>query len=200
MDDERAEPCQGVPLGRRVIRGPSDPAGATGSGSSGIRKLTLNARTGTSGLARDLLRALNDPRILTEKGGFLFKARLEADDPTHLILGVTPCLLDWQRTYHYDTRLPGEDAYTITGTVTPGLVFELLFNPPAAVLTEHQRCLYARLFVVFARFMLEQGLRPGATLGIVTRQLIQEAGLFQPPPEDLPALATRVLPSDPGPP
>lgn len=168
--------------------------------ASGIVRVTLNGDSGKPGTVRSLIRALNDSRILTEKGGFLFKTRLDAGDPTHLLLGITPCLLDGQRTYHYDTRLPGEDAFTITGSVTPGLVFELLFNPPAAVLTDRQRFLFARLFVVFARFLLERGLRPGATLGIVTRQLIREAGLLQPPPEDLPALADRVLPADPGPP
>jgi hypothetical protein len=163
---------------------------------SRIIRLTLNGATGRPALARDLLQALNDPRTVTEKGGFLFKARLETGDPRHLVLGFTPCILHGNRTYHYNNRLPGEDEYTLVGSVTPNQVFEMLFKPPSVPLTDDDLRRYAVLYVTFARFFLEQGYRRKTALSPVTVQMLRETGLFEAAPEDLVGLAEIPLPQD----
>ncbi|MBN2586690.1 MAG: hypothetical protein JXR55_05310 [Candidatus Fermentibacteraceae bacterium] len=164
-----------------------------------MNRLTLNGVSGGPELARDLLKALNDQGTITEKGGFLFKARLETGNRRHLVLGFTPCILHGHRTYHYDSRLPGEDEYTLIGSVTPNHVFEILFRPSSEHLTEDDRQRYGVLYVTFARFLLEQGYHRKNALSAVTVEMIREAGLFASAPGDLPGLAGVPLPGDEGP-
>jgi hypothetical protein len=155
--------------------------------------VTLNGKTGKPSIATGFIGALNDERIISEKGGFLFKI-LAVDE--RLILGITPCFVDGVRTYHYDTRLPGEDEFMLIGSVTPRGSFEILFQPLSGDLSPEDAVRYADSYVIFARFLLENGYSGQGRLGSVTIDILGAAGLFQPVPEDLAGLASGICSLD----
>ena len=152
-----------------------------------VREVTLNGKTGKPSIARSFIAALNDERIITEKGGFLFKALAAGD---RLVLGVTPCFIDGERTYHYDSQLPGEDEFTLIGSVTPDGIFEILFKPLSMELSPEEIRKYADTYVMLARFLLENGYSRRGMFDMVTISLLLEAGLFHPVPRDLAGLAS----------
>lgn len=160
---------------------------------SHVRRVTLNGKTGKPSIASSFIKALNDERIITEKGGFLFKVLAAGD---RLILGVTPYFIDSRRTYHYDTQLPGEDEFTLIGSVTPNGIFEILFKPLSMELSPEDIRKYADTYVMLARFLLENGYSGPGRLDPVTVSMILEAGLFNPAPEDLAGLAHGVCSLD----
>jgi len=149
--------------------------------------VTLNGKTGKPSIARSFIEALNDERIITEKGGFLFKVLAAGN---RLVLGVTPYFIDGGRTYHYDTQLPGEDEFTLIGSVTPSGTFEILFKPLSMNLSPEEIRQYSHTYVMFARFLLENGYAGQGRLDEVTISLLREAGLFHPAPRDLAGLAS----------
>ena len=153
-----------------------------------VREVTLNGKTGKPSIARSFVAALNDERVIAEKGGFLFKALAAGD---RLVLGVTPCFIDGERTYHYDSQLPGEDEYTLIGSVTPDGVLEILFKPLSRILSSEDIRKYADIYVMFARFLLENGYSGRGILSTVTACMLRETGLFHPVPENLVELAAE---------
>ncbi len=161
--------------------------------SSHVRVVTLNGKTGKPSIVKQFIIALNDERIIAEKGGFLFKM-LAIDE--RLILGITPCLVDGVRTYHYDTRLPGEDEFTLIGSVTPRGSFEILFQPLSKEISPEDAARYKDTYVMFARMLLENGYLGQGRLGSVTVDILGAAGLFQPVPEDIAGLASEVCSLD----
>ncbi len=154
---------------------------------SHVREVILNEKAGKPSVARSFIRALNDELIITEKGGFLFKVLTAGDK---IVLGVTPCFIDGERTYHYDTQLLGEDEFTLIGSVTPDGTFEILFKPLSTELSPEEIRKYADTYVMFARFLLENGYSGQGRLNTVTVNMLREAGLFHPVPEDLAGLAS----------
>ncbi len=149
--------------------------------------MTLNGKTGKPSIALGFIEALNDERIITEKGGFLFKALAAGD---RLVLGVTPCFIDGERTYHYDTELPGENEFTLIGSVTPDGIFEILFKPRSRILPSEDIRKYADIYVMFARFLLENGYSGQGILSTVTIGMLREAELFHTLPDNLAGLAS----------
>lgn len=160
---------------------------------SHVQEVTLNGKTGKPSSARSFIRALNDERIITEKGGFLFKALIAGD---RLVLGVTPCFINGEKTYHYDTQLPGENEFTLIGSVAPGGIFEILFKPLSRELSHEDIREYADIYVRLARFLLENDYSGRGTLDLVTVSLLRETGFFHPAPENLTGLASKACSLD----
>jgi hypothetical protein len=160
---------------------------------SHILEVTLNGEAGKPSLAASFIRALNDAALITEKGGFIFKALI---DSRRLVLGVTPCFIDGRRTYHFDTKLPGEDEFTLIGSVTPGGVFEILFKPASLEISTDSARKYADSYIMLARFLLENGYSGMGKLDQVTVGMLHEAGLFCPAPESLFELASETCSLD----
>lgn len=139
------------------------------------------------GLAQ-MARALADPAILTEKGGFLFRAAV-LDEVLHV--GMVPSFQDGQRNYHYDIPLP-ETRLSLTGFVNPDGSLTVLFVVPGRLPDEltdadrrYARGLYARL----AGFLLEAGVPSGTPVEETTRAVIEEAALSAREPMNLTELA-----------
>lgn len=162
-------------------------------GRSHVREVTLNGKTGKPALAGSFIGALSDERIITEKGGFLFKVLAAG---RRLVLGVTPYFIDGGRTYHYDTRLPGENEFTLIGSVTSGGIFEILFRPLSKELSHEDIRKYVDTYVIFARFLLENGYSGKGMLETSTIKMLREAKLFKPVPEDLAGLASEACSLD----
>ncbi len=102
-----------------------------------VREVTLNGKTGKPSIARSFIAALNYERIITEKGGFLFK-------------------------------------------------------PLSRILSSEDIRKHADVYVIFARFLLENGYSGQGRLDTMTVSMLREAGLFNPVPENLTELALVV--------
>lgn len=154
-----------------------------------IRKITFNGQTGGSEVAWPWIMALNEPRIVIEKAGFLFKAAVRTD---HLLLTVTPAMINGERSYHYDQKLDGEDAYTLIGNISAAGLFTILFKPTNLPLTQEQKARYIRICVVFSWWLLREGYSGKGLLNKVTQSLFEEIGL-SPTPQTLADLSIRGL-------
>ena len=147
-----------------------------------ISKITLNGKRGG---ATDWIRALNDPNLVREKAGFLFKASFDGD---HLMLAVLPTLISGERSYHYNQHLEKEDAFTLLGDVNAEGVFTILFNPESHEQVEADAEKYIKLFRRLAGFLIENGYTGDGALDEVTQDILKSLGL-SPAPKTLAELA-----------
>ncbi len=143
-----------------------------------VNKVTLNGKTGGASVATDWIGALNDPRLVREKAGFLFKASFEGG---HLMLAVAPTLINGERSYHYNMHLKKEDAFTLLGDVNAEGIFSLLFKPdhPGQFRAESSR--FVGVCHRFAGFLIENGYAGKGMLNEVTQGLLEAAGLSPAP-------------------
>ncbi len=136
-----------------------------------INKVTLNGKTGD---ASGWIRALNDECIVREKAGFLFKASFDGD---HLMLAAAPCLINGERTMHYNMHLKKEDALTLIGDVNAQGVFTILFKPDSRDQVSADAKIYIGRFRRFAAFLLQNGYTGDGLLDEVTQGILEELGL-----------------------
>jgi len=146
-----------------------------------INKVTLNGKRGG---AADWIRALNDPNLLREKAGFLFKAGFDGD---HLMLAVLPTMINGERSYHYNQHLEKEDAFTLLGDVNAEGVFTILFKPESREQAQANSEKYLEQFRRFAAFLIDGGYTGDGVLDEVTQGLLESLGL-SPAPETLAGL------------
>jgi len=139
-----------------------------------ISKVTLNGKIGGPSMTAAWISALNDPRIVREKAGFLFKASLDGD---HLMLAVVPCLINGARSHHYDQHLEKEDAFTLLGAVNAGGVFTILVKPDSGEQITTHSAEFIEAYRRFAAFLLNQGYAGGGLLDEVTQGVLRDFGL-----------------------
>jgi len=149
---------------------------------SHIKEVTLNGDTGSHKMAADFIHALNDPGILTEKAGFLFKTTVCGD---RLMLGITPYFINGERMYHYDVSLPVENEFTLIGSINAEGVFTIFFRPESLNIPPEKKEVYSDSYVIFARFLLENGYAGKGLLDGVTLKTLEETALFVSVPETL---------------
>ena len=135
-----------------------------------LSKITLNGKTGKPAIAAPWIRALNDPCIVVEKAGFLFKAATTSD---RLILAVVPCLINGERSYHYNMPLENEDAFTLTGSINAQGVFTILIKPESLDLSPEQKEKYLNLYTKFGAFLISAGYKGEGILDSVTQCILQ---------------------------
>jgi len=143
-----------------------------------IAYVTLNGKTGNPSVAKEWIRALNDPRILKEKAGFVFKASFAGD---HLMLAAAPFLIDGQRSYHFNMHLQHEDAFTLIGDVSAAGVFNLLFKPESREFADQNAAACLATLRRFADFLLSAGYRGAGELDEVTQGVLERFGLSPAP-------------------
>jgi len=160
---------------------------------SHIKEVTLNGETGSRKIAAGFIHALNDKDILTEKAGFLFKTTVCNN---RLMLGVTPYFLNGERTYHYDVSLPVENEFTLIGDINAEGVFTILFRPESCDIPAEKKEIYSDSYVLFARFLLENGYAGKGLLDEVTTNALEETGLFESVPETLIELSDQPCSAD----
>jgi hypothetical protein len=153
--------------------------------SNAVTRVTFNRNSGDASAAREWIRALNDPRIVQEKAGFLFKVSF---DDNHLMLAAAPCLINGERSYHYNQHLEKEDAFTLIGDVNAQGVFTILFNPESREQIAADSEKYIELFRRFAAFLFESGYTGDGPLDEVTQDVLKQLDL-SPAPASLAELA-----------
>lgn len=147
----------------------------------GINKVSLNGKTGDASIARGLIAALNDERIVREKAGYLLKASFAED---HLMLAVEPALIHGERTMHYNMHLEVENAFTLIGGLNAEGVFTLLCKPDSMEQFAADACRYVEVCRRFAGFLLDNGYTGEGQVDAVTQGFLKKAG-FSPVPQVL---------------
>lgn len=97
------------------------------------------------------------------------------------MLAVAPCLINGERTMHYNLHLKKEDAFTLIGDVNAQGVFTILFKPESREQAQKDAEKYAELFRRFAAFLIENGYTGDGALDEVTQGLLESLGLSTPP-------------------
>jgi len=139
-----------------------------------VSKVTCNGKTGDASVLSPWIAALNNPRIVTEKAGFIFKVGLAG---SHLMLAVEPCLIQGERRYHYNLHLAQEDVLYLSGNVDAHGVFMLIAKPRSLPLAAGDKTAFLALYQTFAGLLLAQGYRQAGALDEVTRSVLTELGL-----------------------
>ena len=150
-----------------------------------LERIVINGESGGISLAKGWIHALNDPRILQEKAGFLFKVYA---DESQLMIAVAPALIHGERSYHYALRLEKAKAFfTLIGSVNAQGVFTILFKPESREATVTYRLEYIEQFSRFSVFLHRAGYAGAGRLDEITQGLLKELGL-SPVPDTLSGL------------
>ena len=126
-----------------------------------------------------LKEALSTPNIVTEKGGYLFKSRM---DGQAFHFGILPNFLNGQRTYHYDIDI-GPSEFNLIGSINANgsltAVFKLDRAKVGHPLPEAVREEYRRQYAVLAWFLIDCGLSPSFPLDSISIGVLDEAGIVK---------------------
>ena len=125
-------------------------------------------------LIKSVTAAMSNPKILTEKGGFLFKISYTQNK---LYFGIIPSFLGGERTHHYEIEMNHEDEYTLIGGINSSGVMTLLFKPAAQPLRKEAKSNYYKTFQTFAFFLFNNGYRSSGELDWITRKLLADSGV-----------------------
>lgn len=147
-----------------------------------LLEINLNGQKAGRSLTKSMIKGLNNKKIRTEKGGYLFKA---ASDETTLYLGILPEFNQGDRNYHYNIELPGNPDFFLTGSLNPDGVFTILFIPKEKKLSSSSIAAYRNIYLTFADNLLSLGLKEPGELDMVTKMLLQSSGLFPEGPVSL---------------
>ncbi len=147
--------------------------------------VSLNGVAGDITILGDWVRALMNPAVLREKGGYLFKASF-AD--RQAFFAVAPYVLDGQRSYHFAMQIEQDDAHTLIGVVDANGAFGFTFKPDQPEITTAYRLSCLATCRRFARVLIDAGYRGDGVLDDVTKGQLAGWGGHS-APDSLAALA-----------
>lgn len=160
---------------------------------SDVKELVLNGESMDPSTLSTMISALCDPRILAEKGGYVFTLFLEGN---RFHLGLTPSIINGERQYHYDL-IVAENPGSLTGFINPDGSVELIVKLPKGTtptkLSNSELTRFHETYVRFARFLVERGFPPDVTLNPCSRMVLEELKLFASPIETMGDLAKQDL-------
>lgn len=151
----------------------------------------LNGRPPTPGIIRQVRAAVLDPGILTEKGGYIFKAAL-ADDILHI--GLLPTIIGDVRNVHHAINLHVDVHLIINGFFNvDGTLGMILLKPgEKPCLTAEDRPAARRLMIRFCQCLQSWNLPDELPLDTITELMLHEAGLSTENPSTLKQLLTAL--------
>lgn len=142
-----------------------------------MRTIKLNGEVASSQDLTLLAKALSTPTIVREKGGYLFKSRM---DPQAFHFGILPNFLNGQRTYHYDIDI-GPSEFNLIGSINASGSLTAVFKPARTksghVLLEANSGEYRRQYGELARFLIECGLPSSFPLDSISTDVLRETQL-----------------------
>ncbi|MCK5146329.1 hypothetical protein KAR48_06205 [bacterium] len=145
--------------------------------SSHLRCVYINGEKDSKPVIGSVIYALNNKKIIIEKGGFLFKVSISDDC---LYFGLVPNFINGERTHHYDIELTVEDEFTLIGSITDDDKYSILFKPENRPFTAAVKTTYSDSYVRFARFLYENGYEGRGELDWSTCKIFEEADVFGP--------------------
>jgi len=154
-------------------------------------KSRLNGERPSRSTVNSVVKALQSKALLTEKGGYIFKAALNGET---LVIGLLPGLLNHERTVHHAIKLGFVPELFINGFVTVDQELTLLPMRPGAAprLTEGDLPAARQLFQRFCACLTDWGLPGTYALDMITQLALAESGITDAPLSDLASLVQGV--------
>lgn len=140
----------------------------------------LNGKKPGKKEVKQFLNAISSLPALRSSGGFLFRFCLWEDA---LHLGIVPAISEGERLHHYDIKVPGEE--NVIGSISAMGGFTLLFKAEKEDLDDDIREKWRNEFKLFASVLISLGYSGKGQLDWITKQIIEESGIFDPVPETL---------------
>lgn len=140
-------------------------------------EVILNGKKSNDNELEIMVKALSDPNIIAEKGGFLFKSRLSNKN---LSLGVIPSFLNGQRQYHYNIEM-NTDSLTLVGSINPNMSITIMFKidkkySAEDFIVQHAEE-YRQQYAVLASFLTDFSFPASVILDDISVQLINKLGI-----------------------
>ncbi len=126
------------------------------------------------------IQSLTAPGNLRSAGGYIFKTCLTGNA---LHISIVPAISEGERLHHYDIDVP--DTEYLIGSVSARGEFTLLFRTEKSDMNNEIREAWRSRFTAFAVVLFDLGYNGRGELDWITRQIIEESGLFSPIPETL---------------
>lgn len=141
------------------------------------RKVMLNGEHPSSRTVRAVVRAIQDTDILTEKGGYIFKAALVEGC---LYLNLVPTLLGDRRQLHHMLTLGVDSPLIANGFVnTDGSLAVVFLKPGSRPLLREEDLPSARaLLLRFCQTLLQWGVAPLLAMDYTTTLTVEETRLL----------------------
>lgn len=143
-----------------------------------MRTVMLNGEAVSAKDLSLLAKALSTPAIVVEKGGYLFKSRV---DSHAFHFGILPNFLNGQRTHHYDIDI-GPSAFNLMGSINANgsltIVFKLDRAKVGQPLPEPDAEEYRRQYAQLAQFLIDCGLPRSHPLDSISMAVLEETGVF----------------------
>ncbi|MDF1569520.1 MAG: hypothetical protein P1P77_15990 [Spirochaetaceae bacterium] len=131
------------------------------------------------------IKAISSPGRLAAAGGYLFKSCISFRE---LHIGIVPAISEGERLHHYDITIPEEEC--LIGSISATGEFTLLFKADKENMQDVERERWRNQYILFAAALIQRDYRGRGLLDWITRQIIQEAQLFNPIPGTLMELAS----------
>lgn len=142
-----------------------------------MQSVILNGQPASEKDLALLAQALSTPDIVTEKGGYLFKSRMDGET---FHFGILPNFLNGQRAYHYEIHIE-PSPFNLIGSINPNGTLTVLFKPDRSKigqpLSHAEKAEYGRQYAQLARFLLQCGLPATFPLDSVSAGVLREMEL-----------------------
>lgn len=150
-------------------------------------QVVLNGEHPTGAQGAAVAHALQDPAILTEKGGYIFKGALVEGC---LYLELCPTIIAHVRQVHHALDLGVDSPLIVNGFINlDGSLAVVLLKPGASpLLLEADRPAAQALLLHLGQALLAWGVSPELPLDFTTLLTVQECGLLAHCPASLQAL------------
>lgn len=152
-----------------------------------MNRIYINSKKANRNKIKALIEAISNKTILTEKGGFLLKVTVLADQ---IYIGIIPNYINGERTFHYDIEIGVENEFTLIGAVNHQQVFTLLFKPVNPILPDKAKEQYYTAYKKFADFLFSNGYNNIGELDWITQKILTESNVSNNSIKTLKELAT----------
>ena len=139
---------------------------------STMNRIYINNKKANLNTIKAMIEAISNKTILTEKGGFLLKVTVLADQ---IYIGIIPNFINGERTYHYDIEIGVENEFTLIGAINNQQIFTLLFKPINPILSGKAKELYYTAYKEFADFLFTNGYKNIGELDWITQKILTES-------------------------
>lgn len=133
---------------------------------------------------RKVLKSIQNSKILTDKGGFLFRSSITEKN---YYIGLIPNFINGERSHHYDIVLDCEDRYRLTGFFNADKTLNILFTPPEdkKLITELFKRELKDSYKKTAAIFMFYGIAGEIELDWITKKILTELNMCSSVPDNL---------------
>ncbi len=155
-----------------------------------VKKVKLNGSSPSREMIHSVVSAVQSGDILSEKGGYIFKATLSGET---LRINIMPAIIEMERSMHHKIVIKGEEPIYLSGSFNADsslMLFPLTPGKPSMKLSPDQHAHAKTLLARFCTCMLAWGISPALPLDQPTQQILSGLHLTEEGAETLQSLVS----------